>query len=123
MITRIFFYLMEAGVLAGAIAWIALPLFNKALMTLGHTPRYATSKSFVIIWACFFGIGAAGGELVGPAFLWVYGLTVVVVGMSVVARVAAMIVSKKFRIVRVREDADEARASSRPLITWRRTPG
>ena len=123
MMVRILFYVLESGVLAGVVACIALPLCNGALKILGHAQRFAKARVFLFVWAGFCAIGIVGGEWVGPTFLGVYQLAALAVVISVVARVLAAIVAKKFRIVRVGEEStDEGDGSQPEPITSRRTP-
>lgn len=71
MIIRLGFYMAEALVLACLFS-LALLAATRSCARLGWIVKPRWSNVYGVIWVVLFIVGVAGGELLGPEFLFVY---------------------------------------------------
>jgi hypothetical protein len=70
---RVLVYVGESALLSVPV-WLALVLTAAALRNLGRSTPRPGLRSYLQIWALSLAVNAAGSELMGPEFIFLYKL-------------------------------------------------
>lgn len=97
MIIRLGFYMAEALVLACLFS-LALLAATRGWARLGWTLKPAWLRVYGFIWAVLLIVGIAGGELLGPEFLFVYAAAGYMLALGAAIWVGAIPLAKYIRI-------------------------
>ncbi len=97
MIIRLGFYMAEALVLAGLFS-LALLTATRACARLGWVVNPGWPRVYGFIWVVLLIVGVAGGELLGPEFLFVYAAAGYMLVLGVAMRVGAIPLAKYIHI-------------------------